>query len=384
MPVDTLTTIVLTTKGDIRKANITNSSEITIDVVQKYFRKKDEPSELGTYKYKDITYTIIGYIKGKTGTENKHELPAPLNKKYYGDIIVFKTKSGTKWNKDALPMTADEWSAFIKSMKKGDDNDEEEDEEEEEEEDEEEEEEEEEEVEEDEEDEFDKSDDEEDELLEEPEDEMEPEPQIIRRRKATTTNIDANIAAFNEEIELDTPASSHVTRTACLSQLMYIEVKDDPKSPFRKECIEALEKGIFRTAFENAKKHHVPRNWKSVHFHEMYKETARLIIWNIDPRSPVKNKRLRERIMDGEFTLESIASMSAYDLFPENWKESADKMLMREQKILEGNKGFATTMYKCNRCGKRECTYYEMQTRSADEPMTIFITCLNCGKRWRQ
>ena len=67
----------------------------------------------------------------------------------------------------------------------------------------------------------------------------------------------------------------------------------------------------------------------------------------------------------------------------EYWQELADKQLIREQKILEGNKSQATDEHKCNRCHKRQCTYYEMQTRSADEPTTIFITCLNCGKRWK-
>ena len=28
---------------------------------------------------------------------------------------------------------------------------------------------------------------------------------------------------------------------------------------------------------------------------------------------------------------------------------------------------------------KRECSYYELQIRSADESATLFITCLNCG-----
>jgi len=46
-------------------------------------------------------------------------------------------------------------------------------------------------------------------------------------------------------------------------------------------------------------------------------------------------------------------------------------------------KSAATDEFKCYKCQKRQCTYYQLQTRSADEPMTTFITCLNCGNRWK-
>ena len=42
-----------------------------------------------------------------------------------------------------------------------------------------------------------------------------------------------------------------------------------------------------------------------------------------------------------------------------------------------------TSDIKCFKCKKNECTYYQMQTRSADEPMTTFVTCQHCGARWR-
>lgn len=39
---------------------------------------------------------------------------------------------------------------------------------------------------------------------------------------------------------------------------------------------------------------------------------------------------------------------------------------------------------KCQRCGKRNVTYKQAQTRSADEPMTTFYYCTDCGARWKQ
>ncbi|CAE6036724.1 unnamed protein product [Arabidopsis arenosa] len=43
----------------------------------------------------------------------------------------------------------------------------------------------------------------------------------------------------------------------------------------------------------------------------------------------------------------------------------------------------STDQFKCGRCGQRKCTYYQMQTRSTDEPMTTYVTCVNCDNRWK-
>ena len=68
--------------------------------------------------------------------------------------------------------------------------------------------------------------------------------------------------------------------------------------------------------------------------------------------------------------------MDPYKLFNQRWSEHFTQQQVQEKRQLEGNKAMATDQFLCNRCRKRECTYYEMQTRSADEPMTIFITSL--------
>lgn len=43
----------------------------------------------------------------------------------------------------------------------------------------------------------------------------------------------------------------------------------------------------------------------------------------------------------------------------------------------------STDAFQCSKCKERKCTYYQMQTRSADEPMTTFVTCVNCNNRWK-
>jgi transcription elongation factor S-II len=39
--------------------------------------------------------------------------------------------------------------------------------------------------------------------------------------------------------------------------------------------------------------------------------------------------------------------------------------------------------FKCGKCKSKKTDYYQMQTRSADEPMTTYVTCMACGNRWK-
>jgi DNA-directed RNA polymerase subunit M/transcription elongation factor TFIIS len=144
-----------------------------------------------------------------------------------------------------------------------------------------------------------------------------------------------------------------------------------------------LERGIYNASLDEAVKKGVRRHWENPDFAAIYKTIARRTLANLDPEAYVGNSRLLIRLQEGEFPPHQVPFMSANNLYPEHWQELAAAQLKRETTMLEGQEE-GTDMFKCKRCGKSKTRYYEMQTRSADEPMTIFIRCLNCGKEWRQ
>ena len=43
----------------------------------------------------------------------------------------------------------------------------------------------------------------------------------------------------------------------------------------------------------------------------------------------------------------------------------------------------APSIYTCD-CGSSAVDYYQQQTRGADEPMTTFLHCTACGRKWRE
>lgn len=107
----------------------------------------------------------------------------------------------------------------------------------------------------------------------------------------------------------------------------------------------------------------------------VYQDLFQNIYDNINPKSPEYNRDLVMKIYDNEINKQEIAFLSPQELNPKKWKELQAKKDLREYKK---NNIAATDLYKCYKCGERKCQVRQLQTRSADEPMTNFVTCLVC------
>ena len=97
---------------------------------------------------------------------------------------------------------------------------------------------------------------------------------------------------------------------------------------------ENLEKACLNASLQIAKEKRIIKKWENKQFLLIYFNKVKQTLYNINPKN---NKYLLEKL--------------------------------KKQEIKS--------------CGKNKCTYYELQTRSADEPMTTFVSCLNCGNHWK-
>tara|TARA_B100000287_G_scaffold411946_1_gene441889 strand:+ start:818 stop:1321 length:504 start_codon:yes stop_codon:yes gene_type:complete len=139
-----------------------------------------------------------------------------------------------------------------------------------------------------------------------------------------------------------------------------------------------MEKGIFNFAIEFCKENGYPLKWSNEYFVKNYSMNARRILANISytTNAPV----LREKIKDGIIESYKLVKMTREELNPEIWETLRKKTL--EQSIVK-KEIQEDGMFKCNRCKSMKTIYYQMQTRSADEPMTTYVTCTNCDLKWK-
>jgi transcription elongation factor S-II len=141
-----------------------------------------------------------------------------------------------------------------------------------------------------------------------------------------------------------------------------------------------IERGIFNFALQNYTKQSKSDVWNDdFKFHYIQKAVS--IVTNLNPNSHIKNKNLIQRLLNNEFTEFELIFLDSKHLFPEKWLENWEKY--GPKKLVTEKKEQSDGLFKCGKCKTYKTTYYQRQIRSSDEPMTTFVTCLNCDNRWK-
>lgn len=99
-----------------------------------------------------------------------------------------------------------------------------------------------------------------------------------------------------------------------------------------------------------------------------------------------RNPGLRDRVLARKVPLKQLVDMKPQEMFPELWEPVYQRVAERQLRRMAASTSAETApdgSYVCARCKSAKTVYTAMQTRSADEPMTIFVSCLSCGKNWK-
>lgn len=120
-------------------------------------------------------------------------------------------------------------------------------------------------------------------------------------------------------------------------------------------------------------------NFIAKHFSDEFPKIVRGKVGNLK-----ENKILCSEILNGKLSVAGFMGMKEDDLKTEEQKNAEREIIedsvnaSREAKVQA-----ETDMFTCSKCKKNKCTYYQLQTRSCDEPMTTFVTCTVCGNNWK-
>ena len=138
-----------------------------------------------------------------------------------------------------------------------------------------------------------------------------------------------------------------------------------------------LEKGIYNSCLKTADEKDIIKKWENINFTNLYFEKLKTIFINL------KNTQILNDVLEKKFKVHELAFMTHHEMLPNKWEELINLKKIRDENKYTPKIEASTDNFTCYKCKSKKCSYYQLQTRSADEPMTTFVTCLDCGCRWK-
>ena len=152
------------------------------------------------------------------------------------------------------------------------------------------------------------------------------------------------------------------------------------------ELTKEFELAMLKFINNTAIKEGIEVDWSNRVFWNFYRNKAIYYYENLRGlNSYVQNdEEWLSKLKNKEISSQTFVEMSAMEMCPKEWKETIERILESERKLYSKSMA-ASIVTWCSGCKKNsKCDYYQLQTRSADEPMTTFFTCLECDKKWKR
>ena len=138
-----------------------------------------------------------------------------------------------------------------------------------------------------------------------------------------------------------------------------------------------LERGIYNKTIQDANEKHIIKKWTNMYFVLLYINIFQMIYINL------KHDNVLSLIINKKIKPHELALMTHQEILPEKWNKLINDLKIKNQNKYTPKIEASTDNFTCYKCKSKECSYYQLQTRSADEPMTTFVTCISCGTRWK-
>ena len=138
-----------------------------------------------------------------------------------------------------------------------------------------------------------------------------------------------------------------------------------------------IEIGIYNFSIKESSQNFITKQWNNPLFVLIYINRFKTIFLNIKNSLYFQNY-----IMENEKKPQNIALISQYEMNPDKWQSFINKLKIQNENTYDKQLQISSE-FTCSRCKSNNCSYYQLQTRSADEPMTTFVNCNDCGKKWK-
>lgn len=140
-----------------------------------------------------------------------------------------------------------------------------------------------------------------------------------------------------------------------------------------------IENSIYNYSVKEANERNIIKKMENPNFKLIYQNRLRSVWKNLNKETCCLLKNIKNDNIDSKH----VGYMTHQEIDPNHWKQLIDAKIERDKNKYNNNKEGISKEFKCSICKKRETRYVQVQTRSADEPMTTYVSCVNCGNNWK-